>query len=139
MDGIKQQAYQRKQEAMATRHAHLLRKENREMRAELDRLKEQNQAAVARLQKNYDKKEFQEKAELEAQLREIRTKNEQLLAKEEKRYEKMREEMVLTHKQQLEELKVSQEKEIANQQEKHRDYMDTARQKFETEKMKYES
>ena len=83
MDGIKLQSYQKKQEAMQTRHAFELRKEGREMRAELDKLKEQNQAAVKRIQKEYDQEAFQEQAELEAKLSDIRKKNEQIIEKEE--------------------------------------------------------
>ncbi|MEX0798353.1 MAG: hypothetical protein WD025_02865 [Bacteriovoracaceae bacterium] len=139
MDGIKQQAYQQKQEAIQTRHSFQLRKENREMRAELDKLKEQNEAAVTRLKKDYDKKALQEQTKLETQLNEIRQKNKQLLSNERKRYERMREETLLTHKQQLEELKISQEKEIASQTNKHQDYMESAQQRFEAEKIKYES
>ena len=139
MDGIKQQAYQQKQEAMQTRQAFELRKENRALRAELDRLKDQNQAAIARIKKDFDKEAFQEQSELETKLNDIRSKNEEIITNEKKRYERIREESVLTHKQQLEELKISQDKEIEQQKEKHNEYMENAQQKFEAQKIKFES
>lgn len=138
MDGIKQQAYRQKQEALQTRQSFQLRKENREMRAELDRLKDQNQATVNRIQKEFDKEAFEEQHQLESKLSEIRRKNEEIIANEEKRYERMREESELTHKQQLEELRISQEKEIEEQTESHQEYLKNARQKFEAAKLKYE-
>lgn len=139
MDGIKQQAYQQKQEAMQTRQAFELRKENRALRAELDRLKDQNQAAIARIKKDFDKEAFQEQSELETKLNGIRSKNEEIITNEKKRYERIREESILTHKQQLEELKISQDKEIEQQKEKHSEYMENAQQKFEAQKIKFES
>ena len=138
MDGIKLHSYQKKQEAMQTRHAFQLRKENREMRAELDKLKEQNQAAVKRIEKEYNQEAFQEQAELETKLNEIRKKNERIIENEENRYEKMREETILTHEQQLEELQLAHEKEIQSQKEKHQEYIENARRRLEAEKMKLE-
>src|SRR5690554_1114198 len=96
MDGIKQQAMQQKQEAMYSRQAFQMRKENRQMRAELDKLKESNDATITRLQKEFDKNAFREQEEYESKLQALRAKNEKLLAKEKERYQRMREENTLS-------------------------------------------
>ncbi len=56
-----------------------------------------------------------------------------------KRYERLRNETELTHDQQIEELKIAQEKEVQSMKDKHEDYLESARMKFEAEKMKLES
>lgn len=139
MDGIKQQIHARQIESQETRHQFEMRKEQRKLRAELDKSRNKNKDTMVTIQRDYERKVVDEQNKLQAKLTEIRSKNKELLKNEELRYKKMVEETKAIHKQKITELKISQDKEVEKQQTEHQNYLDTARQKFEAEKMKFEA
>ena len=61
-----------------------------------------------------------------------------MLAEEEKRYEKLLVETKNSHDSQIAELKLSQDKEKEKVERDHQEYLETARENFEREKIKYE-
>ena len=139
MDGIKQQIHARQIEAQETRHQFEMRKEQRKLRAELDKTRNKNKDTLVTVKRDYDRSVVDEQNKLQAKLTEIRNKNKELLKNEELRYQKMVEETKSVHKQKITELKLSQDKEVEKQRMDHQNYLDTARQKFEAEKMKFEA
>jgi len=139
MDGVKQQIHARQMEAQETKHQFELRKEQRKLRAELDQTRNKNKDTIVTVRKDYERTVVDEQNKLQAQLTKIRNKNKELLKNEELRYQKMVEETKTNHKQKIVELEISQDKEVEKQQTDHENFLDTARQKFEAEKMKLEA
>tara|TARA_Y100000385_G_C12940693_1_gene570921 strand:+ start:109 stop:528 length:420 start_codon:yes stop_codon:yes gene_type:complete len=139
MDGVKQQIHARQMEAQETKHQFELRKEQRKLRAELDQTRNKNKDTIVTVRKDYERTVVDEQNKLQAQLTKIRNKNKELLKNEELRYQKMVEETKTNHKQKIVELEISQDKEVEKQQTDHENFLDTARQKFEAEKMKFEA
>ncbi len=116
-----------------------VRKRNRELRDQLTKLKDTNKSTLTRITKNYNKQELDEQGKLEGKLIEIRKKNKIAIKAEEDRYKKMVDEIKLSHNGKIQELTVAQEKEVEKQTTEHREYLDTARTKFEQDKMKLEA
>jgi uncharacterized protein with von Willebrand factor type A (vWA) domain len=139
MDGVKQQIHARHQEAVDARHQFEMRKNNRELKVELDKAKENNQSTLVRISKEYDSNEANERNKLEAKLTEIRKKNKQTIKDEESRFKKMVDELKSIHSSKIVELEISQDKEVQKQQEEHNDHLETARQKYEAEIGKLEA
>lgn len=136
MDGVKQQIQARQMEALENKHIYKLKKMKREMRAELDRLRENTQAAVAEIKSGYNKQVLNEQNDLEKKLTNIRKKNSILVKEENERYKKMLEESKLAHAQQLQQLEDSQQKEIEKKQQTHENYINNFEAKFEAQKNK---
>ncbi|MEE2670527.1 MAG: hypothetical protein VYA54_02390 [Bdellovibrionota bacterium] len=134
MDGVKQQIHARQVESLENKHVYKMKKIKRDMRAELDRLRENTQASVTKIKKGYDREVMEEKLEMEQKLNSLRKKNNVLLKEENERYKKIVEESKLAHAQQLTELKNSQEREIEQQKVEHEEYLNTVEKKFESEK-----
>jgi hypothetical protein len=139
MDGVKQQIHARHQEAVDARHQFEMRKTNRELKVELDKVKENNQSTLVRLSKEYDSNEVNERNKLETKLTQIRKKNKQSIKDEESRYKKMVDEIKSIHSSKIVELKISQDKEVQNKQEEHKDHLEITRQKYESEIGKLEA
>jgi len=139
MDGVKQQIHARHQEAVDARHQFEMRKNNRELKVELDKAKESNQSTLVRISKEYDSNEINERNKLESKLTEIRRKNKQTIKDEESRFKKMVDELKSIHSSKIVELEISQDKEVQKQQEEHNDHLETARQKYEAEIGKLEA
>jgi uncharacterized protein with von Willebrand factor type A (vWA) domain len=139
MDGVKQQIHARHQEAVDARHQFEMRKNNRELKVELDKAKENNQSTLVRISKEYDSNEANERNKLEAKLTEIRKKNKQTIKDEESRFKKMVDELKSIHSSKIVELEISQDKEVQKQQEEHNDHLETARQKYKAEIGKLEA
>jgi uncharacterized protein with von Willebrand factor type A (vWA) domain len=116
-----------------------MRKNNRELKVELDKAKENNQSTLVRISKEYDSNEANERNKLEAKLTEIRKKNKQTIKDEESRFKKMVDELKSIHSSKIVELEISQDKEVQKQQEEHNDHLETARQKYEAEIGKLEA
>lgn len=139
MDGVKQQIHARQIEAQETKHQFEMRKEQRKLRAELDKTRGKNKDTIVTVRRDYDRSVVDEQNKLQAQLAKIRGKNKELIKNEDLRYQKMVEETKSIHQQKIAELEISQDKEVEKQQTDHENYLDTARQKFEAEKMKLEA
>ena len=139
MDGVKQQIHSRHQEAVDARHQFEMRKKNRELKVELDKVKEKNQSTLVRISKEFDSNEVNERNKLEAKLTEIRRKNKQTIKDEDSRFKKMVDEIKSIHTSKIVELEISQDKEVQKQQEEHKDHLETARQKYEAEIGKLEA
>lgn len=138
MNGLKQQLRSKQAEAAERKHLYETRKSNREMRAELEKLKESNKMIISKTKKDYDVSALDQKNHLEVKLSKIRAKNEMLLKEEQMRFDKTLEETKLNNEEKISEIQNSNQKEIQNIQETHNDYMTNAKQKFEAEKMKLE-
>jgi hypothetical protein len=82
MDGVKQQIHARHQEAVESKHQFEMRKKNRELRVELDKIKEKNESTLVRISREYESNEINEQNKLEKKLTEIRQKNKQSLKDE---------------------------------------------------------
>lgn len=136
MDGVKQQTQARHIKSLEKRHLYEVKKMKRQMRAELDRLREQTNAAVSKIKSGYDRQVLSEQSDLEKKLSTIRQKNAVLIKEENERYQKMLEESKLAHDEQLIELENSQQKEIERKQETHEAYFNNLDAKFEAEKNK---
>ena len=121
---------------MEKRHLYEVKKMKRQMRADLDRLREQTNAAVSKIKSGYDRQVLSEQSDLEKKLSTIRQKNAVLIKEENERYQKMLEESKLAHDEQLIELENSQQKEIERKQETHEAYFKNLDAKFEAEKNK---
>lgn len=139
MDGIKQQIQAKQVEAINTRHMHETRKQNRAYRAELDNIKSSHTDSLKRIKKEFSKTELDEQNKLEAELTTIRKKNNQMIKDENIRFKQMTEEIKMAHQDKMGELKVSQDKEVEREIQEHTDYLENARTKFESEKMKIEA
>lgn len=138
MDGIKEQQFNRAQEALERQHTSQLRKQNREYRNKLDKAKDKKEAAVTDIRKEFENQVQREQREAELKLAEIRKKNEAMLKEENKRYETTLRELKTAHDDQLAELKLSQSKEVERTIEEHQNYLANARNKFESAKSNYE-
>jgi len=138
MDGVKQQIIARQAEASDKRHTYEMKQKRREMRSELDQLNSKNKSDINEIKKDYDRKVLDEKNQAEIKLTQIRSKNNEVIKDEEKKFEKMIQDIKLTHTEKINELKNSQQKEIEKTQENHQDFLETAQNKFETEKAKLE-
>lgn len=138
MDGIKEQQFNRAQETIERQHVFELRKQSRENRNELNKIQEKKEAAISDIKKDFDGQVLKEQRQTEVKLTELRKKNEELLRNEDQRYERTLRELKTAHDEQMAELKLSQSKEIERQKEEHQNYLDNARNKFETAKVKYE-
>tara|TARA_Y100000768_G_scaffold388965_1_gene389400 strand:- start:23987 stop:24520 length:534 start_codon:yes stop_codon:yes gene_type:complete len=136
MDGVKQQIHARQLESLENKHIYKVKKIKRDMRAELDRLRENSEAAVSKVKSGYDRKVMDEKLDLEKKLTDLRKKNEIMLKEEDERYKKMLDESKLAHAEQIAELENSQQKEIENQKLEHEEYLNTVEKKFESEKIR---
>ena len=139
MDGIKQQIQARQIETMNNKHIYETKKLAREMRSELDKLREQNKSAVADIKKNYERESLAEKNKLEVELTGIRKKNNKLIKDEESRFKKMIEELKVTHSQKMTELKIAQEREAEKVEQDHKDHLETTRMKYEEQIEKLEA
>lgn len=139
MDGVKQQIRARQIEAMDNRHHFEMKKIRRGMKDEIDKLKKKSESTVTDLKKDYDRKILQEQTQLETKLIDIRRRNKDIVKTEEEKFAKTVEEMKLTHKQKLTELEIAQDKEVERQQTEYANYLETAEQKFESEKAKIEA
>ena len=93
MDGVKQQIHSRHQEAVDARHQFEMRKKNRELKVELDKVKEKNQSTLVRINKEFDSNEINERNKIEVKLTEIRRKNKQTIKNEESRFKRMVDEL----------------------------------------------
>jgi len=139
MDGIKQQVYARQQEAVENKHMYEVRKRNRELRNQLTKLKDKNQSTLTRITKDYNKAELDEQNKLEMKLTQLRKKNKLAIKTEDERFKTMVGEIHLSHDGKIEELKNSQEKEVESRTVEHQEYLETARAKFQSDKMKLEA
>lgn len=131
MDGIKQQVHARQIEAIETKHNYETRKLTRELRSELDEVKNQKLAAINHVKKEYDKRLLDEKNSLEMELTRVRRNNAEILKTEEQRYEDLLEEVQASHSTKLAEMKISQEKEIEKRTREHQESLDNLEQKYE--------
>lgn len=109
------------------------------MRDKIDKLSDKSKATVTKIQKDYDKEILNEKNKLEAQLIQVRKKNKEIVENENLRFSKMVEELKTSHETKIAELQISHDKEIEKRENDHKDYLDTAQQKFENEKNKLEA
>jgi len=139
MDGVKQQIYARHMEALERRHQYEVKKEQRSMKAEVEKLKDRNTDIIGRIRKDYDKALLDEKLELQTKLITVRKKNTETLQNEEMRLQRLVDEMKGNHEAKVTELEVSQSKEVDNMQHEHRNYIDNAERRFQAEKTKIET
>ena len=79
MDGVKQQIQARQLESLENKHLYKVKKIKRDMRAELDQLRDNTQAAVSKVKSGYERKVMDEKLDLEKKLTDLRKKNEIML------------------------------------------------------------
>lgn len=139
MDGIKQQVHARRVEALENKHVHETRKIKREMRSELEEVKENKLATINDVSKEYDKKLMTEKNSLQLELAKVRSSNDELLKDEEERYKNLVAEIKASHSGKIAELKISQEKEVEKRSREHRDSLDSLEQKFEQASVQYKT
>ena len=139
MDGIKQQVRARQEESLEKKHTYEMKKARRQMRSELDKMTTKNKAAVSDVKNNYDRKILDKKNELEIKLTGIRKKNDEILKMEEEKFTKLVADVKSSHVYKMNELEESQNKEVEKQQDEHRTYMESAQNKFKTEKAKFEA
>ena len=131
MNGIKQQVHARQIEAIETKHNYKTRKLTRELRAELDEVKNKKLSDITHVKKEYDKKLLDEKNSLETELSRVRRNNSEILKNEEQRYEDLIEEVKASHSTKLAEIRISQEKEIEKRTREHQESLDNLEQKYE--------
>lgn len=139
MDGIKQQVHARRSEALENKHTHETRKLNRELRYELDQVKENKTATINDVKKEYDSKILSEKNSLESELIKVRRNNQELIKNEKQRYKNLISEVKAGHESQVAELKNSQEKEIDKRVREHQDSLETLEQKYEEASVQYKA
>jgi hypothetical protein len=139
MDGVKQQIQVRQLEALENRHQHATRKVKREYKAELDKMQDENKSTISKIQKNYNKKELQEKTSLETKLIKIRKRNNLTIKTEDDRFKGLTEELDVVHRQKISEIKSSQTKEMQKVEQDHKDYLTTLEDKFKSERAKLEA
>ena len=109
------------------------------MRAEINKLNESTKSTMAKIQKDYNKDVSHEKSQLETKLINLRKKNNNMLSEEAKRFDQIMNETKSIHKDKLAEIQISQDKEVEGKQLEHRDYLENAKLKFESEKAKIEA
>ncbi|MCT4642633.1 MAG: hypothetical protein N4A33_10100 [Bacteriovoracaceae bacterium] len=139
MDGIKQQIHAKQQASIEKKHEYDVKRLNRELRDELNEMKDKNKSTIVQVRKDYNRSEMDEKNRLEMQLSKIRISNDRQIKEENQRYEKMLEELKNSHEQMITELKISQEKEYGNKKQEHEDALDLARRKYMAKMQEYKA
>ena len=139
MDALKEQIHTRRLEAQENRHLYESRRQKRDHVAEIGKLKEKNKDVEIKISKDYRNEELTEKNKLEAKLIKLRRQNEDTIKREKERYESILSEMKSIHEGKVDELSISQTEEIEVLQNRHKDYLETARQKYEQELNKLEA
>lgn len=124
-------------DAEAKRQVMEQRKLREQFVRELGEENEKNKLTVGNLKKDYDIKFSQEKGELDKKLVEVRDAFAERIRLENERFESELSLLKRAHADQVGEIKVSQVKEIENLNSSHKNYLDSAKTKFQAEKAKY--
>ena len=127
------------QEMMNKRHTHEVRKQTQVYSNELRDTKESNDKEIARVKKDYDKIIKTEANEGEGKLIKVRTSYNKRIKEETDRYEKLLADLKTSQEAKVSEMKVSQDDLVQREEMKHKEYLESARQRFEEEKAKLES
>ncbi len=103
---------------------------------EVAETKNRNESQVELMRKDYNVKLSQEKNDLEMKLNEVRERYSERILKENERFESELSDLKRAHTDQVAELKTTQVKDIERMQKSQREYMENAKNKFESEKAK---
>jgi len=136
---MKEQIHARRLQAADNKHMFETRKQKKEHFAKITKIKDSNKDTITQISKDYKNQELTEKNKVEEKLIKLRKINNRTIKSESSRFKSIIDEMKANHKSKVEELKITQESEIDKIQGTHNEYLETARQKYESELNKLES
>ena len=127
------------QETMNKRHSHEIRKQSQAFSGELKETKETNDKKIDRVKKEFEKMVKTETHQGQDKINKVRSSYNKKIKEETDRYDKLLSDLKTSQEAKVTEMKTSQDELVQREEIKHREYLESARQRFEDEKAKLES